>query len=104
MSTDVMIAALQAQVADLKLARTQANELVTRLMGEKLTDEQLNSLFNKVIEHCTEQLGSKANTLTGVLKATLMGLNQVAQTTTDQQSKASVIEMIKGLNIVLEAT
>jgi hypothetical protein len=99
-----MIAALQSQITDLKLARKQANELVTRLMGEKLTDEQRQALFQQVLDHLLENDDSKANTMTGVLKATLMGLHQVAQTTTDQQTKSSVVEMIKGLNIVLEST
>jgi len=99
MSNDLMTAALQAQVSDLKRSQKHANEMVSRLMAQSMTEEQRIGVFETVMKHLTENDNCKANQLTGIIRTTLFGLNDVAQTTTDEATKSRLIEMIKALNV-----
>jgi len=100
--SDLLIDALKAQVADLRLARKQANDLVIQLMQRTLPDTQREQLFAQIVNHMKEQELSCSAQLIGVLRTTLVGLNHMAQTTTDSRTKHDLVETIKSLNIVLE--
>lgn len=103
MSNDVMVAALQSQVAGLKVALTQANQIVAKLMGKSLTEEQRNELFQKVLDHLVEQDTSRSTQLSAVISTAGMQLNSIALVCSDPEAKASLVEVIKALALV-EAT
>jgi 2-hydroxychromene-2-carboxylate isomerase len=96
-----MIAALQAQVADLKLGLKQANQVAARLMGTSLTYEERQALFELVTKHITEQDVSKSAQLIGVMRNALLELNRVAQSTTDPEVKQRLVELIKALTLTV---
>lgn len=102
MSTDLLVTALKAQVADLQLARKQANEVVVTLMQRNLSEAQQHALFELVVTHMKAQDLSRSDQLVGVLRTALLGLNQMAQNTTDAFTRQHLIDMIKNFNIVLE--
>jgi hypothetical protein len=102
MSTDALVAALQAQVAGLKVALKQANQLVARLMG-KLSEDERNELFQLIVRHMAEQDVSKSTNLVAVMRTATMQLNAVALATSDQRSKLMLVEIIKALTLTTEA-
>lgn len=101
--SEMMIVALQAQVADLQLARKQANEVVGKLMQRNLPEMHRQALFEMIALHMREQDVSRSAQLAAVLQTVLMTLNAMAQTTVDPQAKEQLVETIKSLNIVLES-
>jgi hypothetical protein len=99
-----MVVALQKQVAELKLARKQANEVVIQLMSKHLATEEARREFASMVTlHIEELDASNAQMLTLVIRTTLMGLNAVAQSTNEPATKQQVVEMIKALNVVIGA-
>ena len=102
MSNDALVAALQAQVAGLKVALKQANQLVARLMG-KLSEDERNELFQLVVRHIAEQDVSRSANLVAVMRTATMQLNAVALATADQRSRLMLVEVIKALTLTTEA-
>jgi hypothetical protein len=102
MSSDALVAALQAQVAGLKVALRQANQLVARLMG-KLSEAERNELFQLIVRHMAEQDVSKSANLVAVMRTATMQLNAVALATADQRSRLMLVEVIKALTLTTEA-
>jgi hypothetical protein len=102
MSSDALVAALQAQVAGLKVALRQANQLVARLMG-KLSEAERNELFQLIVRHMAEQDVSKSANLVAVMRTATMQLSAVALATADQRSRLMLVEVIKALTLTTEA-
>lgn len=100
--SEMMVKALQSQVVGLQLARTQSNEIINKLMGQKLNEAARKELFQLVIQHCMEQDNSKAAQLTAVVRTAIMQLNTVAQSTADQRAKQQLVEVIKALTLTVE--
>lgn len=97
--SDLMIVALRSQIVDLQLARKHSSQMIEKLMGEKLSDEQRAELFQLVLDHCMANDDSRSAQLSAVIRTSLLTLNSMAQRTADQKVKQDLIEVIKALNI-----
>lgn len=102
--SDVMIAALNAQVEDLKLARKQANEFINALTGRQWTPEAQQELIRTVLKHTDEREASAAIQLVAVIRTALLSLNAVAQSADDPRVKSALVEVIKALTLTVECT
>ena len=102
--SEALIHALRQQVEGLKLAKTQANQIVAKLMGSSLTYEQRNELFQLVMKHTEEQDRSRSAQLSAVMRTALMQLNSIAQGSQEPSTKHQLIEVIKALTLTVECS
>lgn len=101
MSNDVLIEAYKVQVAELLLARKQANEMLVKLMHDNLSEGIEQRLFGMIQMHQKEAEAQRSGQLATLMGVTLLQLNQMAQQTADQKVKQGLIKIIESFNIVL---
>lgn len=97
---EVALASYKSIVSDLVLRAKQAEELTAALLNEKIPPELLATLVApKILEHMNRRELERSTQLLGVVETTLLVLNDAAQSTTDEGTKSTLIEVIKGLTI-----
>lgn len=99
----LVVTALKAQSEDRALAVKQANEMCLSLMNSKLSPAELGEhVFKKLVEHMHAKELSRSQSYAGVIQATIFALDRAIQSTTDPQTKASLIEVVQSLHITVQ--
>lgn len=102
--SEALVQALKQQIEGLKIAQTQANQIVAKLMGSSLTYEQRNELFQLVLQHTEEQERSRSAQLSAVMRTALMQLNSIAQNSQEPATKNQLVGVIKALTLTVECS
>jgi RNA processing factor Prp31 len=93
--------ALNGQIRQLQQALTQAQEMIAVLTARHLPENLQREMYETVIKHLNQIGIQKADQYAGAIHTTLLGLNELAQRTTDPDAKQNLVEIIKALNITI---
>ncbi len=99
-SLELSVAAFKSLISDYSVRAKQAEQMVGRLMGDKLTDEQVQALAVLVGQHMDVKATERAVQQQALLQSTLIVLNAALQGD-DESLRSLVNKAVRDLTMAL---
>jgi hypothetical protein len=96
---NVVVQAYKNLLQDYQLRAKQAEGTTAQLLTEKLGEDGIRELVNNIMKHMDERGIQKCDQYAGLIQTTLMSLNQLARETTDEKTKAGMVQIIQALTL-----